>query len=85
MAAAKNGLGKLLDLAGSFVTKQRGTWDHEAWEDLLDKVAKLGFELNDENKRNLGNILEASRHFYSNMPAQPKKKAATKKKAAAKK
>jgi len=76
MPAAKNSLQKVLDLAGKFVTKQHGEWNHDEWEALLPKVAKMGFEMGDETKRNLGNILEASKHFYHNgPPAAVKKKA----------
>ena len=66
MPAAKNSLQKVLDLAGKFVTKQEGEWNHEEWETLLPKVTKMGFEMDDETKRHLGNILEASKHFYHN-------------------
>ena len=73
MPAAKNSMQKVLDLAGKFVTKQEGEWNHEEWEALLPKVTKMGFEMDDETKRNLGNILEASKHFYHNGPSVPAK------------
>ncbi len=76
MAAAKNSLEKLLELAGQFVTKQKGTWEHENWEALLTKAGALGMPTDDESKRNLGNILEAGKYFYANMPQPAAKKSA---------
>jgi hypothetical protein len=84
MPPAKSALNKLLDLAAAFVTQQKGVWNHEDWEALLGKAEKLGFAVDDEGKRNLGNVLEASKYFYGVMPAPPaKKKAAPRKKKAA--
>ena len=82
MAAAKSSVQKLLDLAGQFITKQKGNWEHEDWEALLTKVEALGVPVDDECKRNLGNILEGGKYFYNAMPqAAPKKKAAPRKRA----
>lgn len=61
-------------MAGEFVEKQRGKWEHKDWEGFLDKVNKAGVELTDELKRNLGNVLEASKHFYSKVSVVPDKK-----------
>jgi len=83
MPPAKNGLSKLLDLAAAFVTQQKGEWNHDEWEALLGKAEQIGFVVDDESKRNLGNILEASKYFYGVMPVAPKKKAAPRKKKAA--
>lgn len=83
MAAAKNPLRKLLDLAGDFVASQDGVWTHEDWEQLLARVGGVGYHLEeDEGKRNLGNILEALKYFYYQTPApvsapKAKKKAAS--------
>jgi hypothetical protein len=79
MAAAKNTLQKLLDQAGQFVTKQKGSWDHAQWEAFLESTAKAGVEPNDEVKRNLGNILEASKYFYGITASAAPTKAAAKK------
>ncbi len=77
--AAKTTTQKLLDLAGKFVTAQNGKWNHMEWEALLGDVAALGVELNDESRRNLGNILEASKYFHhSTATARPKRKAKAK-------
>lgn len=83
MAAVKNPMEKLLALAGEFVMKQQGVWAHEDWEHFVAAAEKTGFTLDDEGKRNLGNILEALKFFYFQMPAEvkapkPKKKASTK-------
>jgi hypothetical protein len=57
-------LDKLLSLAGEFVTAQKGVWDHDAWEALLEKAAALGMVVSDDSKRSLGNILESAKFFY---------------------
>jgi hypothetical protein len=85
MAAAKNAMQKLMDLAAAFVAKEKGEWNHRDWEGFLEQASKLGFEFDDEAKRNLGNALEAAKYFYERMPPAPKKKAAGKKGAAEKK
>ena len=84
MAAAKNMLEKLLDLAGEFVTEQKGAWEHDDWEAFLAKATKTGVEMDDESKRNLGNILEASKYFYQMMPPAPAPQQKTKAKTKAK-
>lgn len=77
MATKKgSGLQQLLDMAGKFVEEQRGKWEHKDWEAFLDQVNKAGVELTDEVKRNLGNVLEASKHFYSKVSVVPDKKKA---------
>lgn len=83
--ASKHTLHEVLELAGKFVTEQQGQWDHDAWEALLPKMAALGLELSDENKRNLGNILEGAKFFFFSLPAEaPKAPAAPKAKPKAK-
>ncbi|HOJ33410.1 MAG TPA: hypothetical protein PKY35_05245 [Candidatus Hydrogenedentes bacterium] len=81
MAVGKNPMEKLLALAAEFVMKQQGTWAHEDWESFVAAAEKTGYSFDDEGKRNLGNILEALKFFYFQMPAEvkvsnPKKKAA---------
>ena len=83
--AAKITLQGLLEVAGGFVTKQEGIWGHDEWEALLKEVAGAGLELNDEAKRNLGNILESAKYFYPMMKAAPAARPAAKRKVAAKK
>ena len=83
--ATKSTLENLLDLAGKFVVTQKGEWDHTDWEALLSKAAAMGIVLNDEFKRNLGNVLESCKHFYvACPPAAAKKPTAKKTKAKAK-
>ena len=77
--AANITLNELLGLAGDFVVNQKGAWEHGDWEVLLAKLAETGLELDDEAKRNLGNILESARHFYPLMACPCEKKPATKK------
>lgn len=89
MPSAKNELGKLLEEVGIFVTKQKGAWDHSEWESFLVKVEKIGFNLTDETKRFVGNLLEDSKHLFQVLPEKQAKTvkatAAPKKKVAAKK
>lgn len=89
MAAKKNEVQKLLELAGDFVTKRNGDWDHEEWEGFLKKAEKIGAVSDDQGKRNLGNILEAAKFFYQRADIEPSKpskaKAKSKPKAAAEK
>lgn len=59
---------KVLDLAAKFVTRQQGIWEHADWEAFLAEAGKLGLELNDETRRNLGNILEAAKSFWGVEP-----------------
>lgn len=83
--AANPNVQKLLETAGKFVTTQKGAWDHEAWEKLVAKVEKLGVPADEEARRNLGNLLEATRHFYFAVPASAsKRKRAAKSKTKAK-
>ncbi len=85
MAVAKNNMQKVLDIAGQFVTKQKGDWGHSEWEKLLAEVASSGYEINDKSRKSLGAILEASRGLYECMPKQKPRKRTVKKKVAAKK
>lgn len=89
--ATKPAVNKVYELAATFLDEHDGAWDHEAWESLVSEVASLGLEPNDELRRNLGNILEASKYFLTQMPAKapktktkPRAKAKPKVKGAAK-
>ena len=79
MPPAKNAVQKILEEAGKFVAAHGGTWVHEDWEGFLAQIEKQGFVLNDELKRNVGNILEASKGLYHVMPSASAKKPAAKK------
>jgi len=83
--AAKHKVQDLLAVVGKFVADQKGAWEHDDWEALLVQVSAIGVDLSDENKRNLGNLLEASKYFHGALPAKaPKKRAAAKPRAKAK-
>lgn len=84
MATTKNAVQKILEEAGKFVTAHGGVWGHQDWEAFLAQIEKQGFVLNDELKRHVGNILEASKGLFHVMP-QPAAKKKVVKKAAAKK
>ncbi len=77
--ATKTTLQKILDLAGQFIIAQKATWQHEDWERFLGQVAALGVTITDESKRNLGNLLESSKAFYTDTPAPTPKKAPARK------
>ena len=84
--AAKNATQKLLDLVGKFVTEQNGAWGHGDWEKILEDAGDLGFQIDFNAQRHLGEILEGAKHFHHHAPApKPKKaKANAKPKAASK-
>lgn len=101
MASKKNPIEDLVSRTSKFVEKQKGRWDHAAWEKLVSDVSTTGVDMTDDTRRHLGNMLEAVKHFYtelskspkskskssskSNAKAKPKKAAAAKKKSSAKK
>ena len=86
MPTTRHGLFDLLECVGQFVVKQKGSWEHPEWEALMEHVGKSGFILEDEGKRNLGNLLEAAKYFYQTAPKKAlAKKTTAKKKTAAKK
>jgi hypothetical protein len=78
---AKQTLSTTFELVQKFVDKQKGVWAHADWEAFLADAAALGYDLTDETRRHLGNVLEAAKHFYGTFSAPPVKTAA---KAAAK-
>ena len=75
---SKNSVQNLLDMAGDFVVKQKGKWEHKDWEAFLDKVQTAGVGLTDDLKKSLGHILEATKRFYSEVSVIPEKKPAAK-------
>lgn len=81
MATKKSSLQQVLDLASDFVNTHKGRWEHAEWEDLLSKVEKLGFDVNDATARTIGNILESCKYLYN---VQPDGKPAAKRPAAKK-
>jgi hypothetical protein len=87
MAKAKNPIEDIVSRAQKFVEKQKGRWDHAAWEKLVKDVSSSGIEMSDDTRRHLGNMLESVKHFYTELskPEAKKKAAAKKKKSGAKK
>ncbi len=79
--AATHKLQDLAKLAGDFVVKRRGAWNHEQWEALRDKVVALGLEQNDSLDEHLGLLLEQLRIFYQDLPQPARTKAKAKTKA----
>ncbi len=62
---AMRGFDVLMDLAGKFVERQKGVWDHTAWLDFLSEIQKKGFELSDGMKDYLGVMLEGMKKVYN--------------------
>ncbi|MBF0317795.1 MAG: diguanylate cyclase [Nitrospirae bacterium] len=54
----------LVDIIVGFVMEYKGTWDHQAWVELLLKIQDKGFELSDSSNNKIGNILETTRTLY---------------------
>ncbi len=54
----------LIGLAGKFVEKQKGIWDHTAWLEFLSEVQKKGFEISDSAKDYLGSVLDSMKMVY---------------------
>jgi hypothetical protein len=87
MPPNKKPVDDLVSRARKFVEQQRGRWDHAAWEKLVNDLSKSGVDMGDDARRHLGNMLEAVKHFYTELSAPAKKKKAgakKKKKSAAK-
>lgn len=85
MARKKNSIDDLVSRTSEFVEKQKGRWDHAAWEKLVKDVSSHGIEMSDDARRHLGNMLEAVKHFYNELSKESKVKHGTKKKGGAKK
>jgi hypothetical protein len=76
MAAKKNPIEDLVSRTSKFVEKQKGRWDHDAWEKLVKDVSSNGVEMSGDARRHLGNMVEAVKHFYNELSTEPKKKPA---------
>jgi len=57
---------KLLETASEFVEKKRGWWEHEDWNDFLAGLGQEGFELSEDSRAPIGNILEIFKAYYHN-------------------
>ena len=63
---------QLAKLAGDFVVKKRGVWEHEDWQQLCASVEGLGVTLDEDLKTCLGMLLESLKVFYASCPKRPK-------------
>lgn len=63
---------QLAKLAGDFVVKKRGVWEHEDWQHLCASVEALGVTLDEDLKTCLGMLLESLKVFYASCPKRPK-------------
>ncbi len=63
---------QLSKLAGDFVVKKHGTWNHEEWEQLCKDVSSLGIRLDAEMQARLGLLIETLKVFYVSMPKRTK-------------
>ncbi len=82
--AATHTVQQLAKIAGDFVVKHHGVWEHEQWESLCRDAAVLGLELDADMQAQLGELLERLRVFYFCMPAAPLTQSKAKAKAKAK-
>ncbi len=71
-AAATKGMEDVMsgisDLIVEFMKKTKGVWDQSGWETYLKDFQKKGFNLTDETKSYLEEVLEASRKIYTVLP-----------------
>lgn len=64
MAAKKDIVRDILEIAGDFVIKRKGEWDHESWESFLKKAGKAGADTGESGQATLGALLEAVNSIY---------------------
>ena len=64
MAGKKDIVRDVLELAGDFVIKRKGEWDHEGWESFVKKAGKAGADTSDYGQVKLGALLEAVNAIY---------------------
>lgn len=55
---------EIVKLAEDFVTQHKGKWDHAAWLEFLSTLQKKGFDITEDVKDYLGQVLEAMKSFY---------------------
>ncbi len=53
-----------MNMASTFVEKNKGGWDHEAWLSFITDVQKSGMEMCDDSKACAGAVLEAMQKYY---------------------
>lgn len=57
-------LDEIVRLAGDFVTRKEGTWDHADWLGFLTTLQQKGIDLSEEMQAYVGQLLEAIKRFY---------------------
>lgn len=80
----KHAVEEVLAEAGKFVVSRGGVWNHDEWECFVAGIGAMGIDLDDECRRNLGNVLEVAKYFYFTLPAVCSAKTAAKPKAKSK-
>ncbi|MBF0459436.1 MAG: hypothetical protein HQK99_16215 [Nitrospirae bacterium] len=53
-----------MNMASTFVEKNKSGWDHEAWLNFISEVQKNGMEMCDDTKSCAGAVLEAMQKYY---------------------
>jgi hypothetical protein len=78
MAKKNDIIREIVALAGEFVLKRKGDWDHEAWERFLKKAGKVGADTSESGQVALGTLLETVKTLYLSLqesaPAKAEKK-----------
>jgi len=54
----------ILNAAAGFVEKQKGFWDHTAWDGFVRDMRARGFQFSDEMLSHLGQVLDSMKKFY---------------------
>jgi hypothetical protein len=54
----------ILGAAAGFVERQKGFWDHNAWDGFVREMRDRGFQFSDEMLAYLGQMLDAMKKFY---------------------
>jgi hypothetical protein len=67
---------EISDQVAELVEKTKGKWEHLDWEKFVADLQKKGIELTEDAKRDLGDILESAKKFYSSLPQDKVEKTA---------
>jgi hypothetical protein len=54
----------ILNSAAGFVERQKGFWDHKAWDGFVRDMRDRGFHFSDEMLAYLGQMLDSMKKFY---------------------
>ncbi len=57
------------DLTVDFIKKTKGVWDQSGLEAYLKDLQKKGYDLTDETRSYIGEVIEASRKVYTVLPS----------------